>query len=414
MISRRKLLQSIGLMGAIPLIGAPKLSWANDKHIVIVGGGTAGVIAARYLKLLTPSLKITLIEKNEKYKPAFVSNTILSGLVQPEKYSFSYTALSTMGIEVMHDTVTEIDPVKNTIKLTSKSITYDRLIMATGISLDNSEIPGLKADKNHAWLAGSNIDSLKSQIQSIQNGGNILVSVPQGDYSGPWAAYERVSQIANYCKNTAKKAKITLLMGNKKPAYMPLFENAWQTLYPDMIDVLFEHKVTELNAKSAVTNKGSIKADALNIVPPNNANVIAAKHGLTDDTNWCPVQLGTFKSQKFENIYVIGDAISAKTGLSKTAQSANSQAKLCAIGIANEIAGKSAFLDLPPIIDSEYCILGKNTAVSRTSIFRIDKQGKMSVASNGISSVDAPDKQRIREAQYAMSWYNNITAEMFG
>nr|AAB19337.1 flavocytochrome c, flavin subunit [Chromatium vinosum, Peptide Partial, 41 aa] [Allochromatium vinosum] len=37
------------------------------RKVVVVGGGTGGATAAKYIKLADPSIEVTLIEPNTKY-----------------------------------------------------------------------------------------------------------------------------------------------------------------------------------------------------------------------------------------------------------------------------------------------------------------------------------------------------------
>ena len=55
-----------------------------------------------------------------------------------------------------------------------------------------------------------------------------------------------------------------------------------------------------------------MKADVLNVIPPQKAGKIAFAAGLTNDSGWCPINLHTFESTIKKNIHVSGDASIAK------------------------------------------------------------------------------------------------------
>lgn len=415
MISRRRLIKLFGIGGALPLLGVTRLAWAADNRVVVVGGGAAGTIFAKYLKILLPQIDITIVEKNKIYYPAFVSNHLINGLRDKDTIQYSYKQLNNSGINIVHDKVTEIDPVSKKVSLAiGSSLPYDRLVLAQGIGLDKTAIQGLDVNTLHAWTAGEQVQSFASQVAGLKQGGVVIVAIPSGSISGPWAPFERVSQIAAYFSLKNKKAKVILLNGNSKPEELPLFENYWKKHYPNMIELQWKTSVNAIAGNSVTTSAGNTVADLLNIVAPNRAASLAEKAGLTDASGWCPVDQGTFKSVKLESIHVIGDAINPALGLSKTAQSANAQAKLCAIAMANELEGKKIDLqNLPPLIDSEYAILGNDYGVFRTKVFRISNDKKLTQVSHGQSQIGDPQKQGRREVLYAQSWYNNITHEMF-
>ncbi len=414
MLSRRSLLKLLGISSALPLMGVTRLAWAAENRIIIVGGGAAGTIFAKYLKKILPAAEITIVEKNKTYQPAFVSNHLINGLLDINATQYGYQTLQKNGIKVIHDTVTEIDPVSKNIALAGgKSLPYDRLVLAQGIGFDNAAIQGFDENTLHSWTAGEQVQQLAPKVAGLKPGGVVIVATPAGSISGPWAPFERVSQMAAYFSINNKKAKIILLNGNAKTEDLAIFEDYWQQHYPGMIEAQWQTNVSAIAGNSVTTSAGNTTANLLNVVAANRAGNLALKAGLTDSSGWCPVAAGTFESSKQKGIYVIGDAITPELGLSKTAQSANAQAKLCAIAMANQVQGKAVLQDLPPLIDSEYAILNNDYAIFRTKVFRINADKKLTQVSHGKSQIDDPEKQAQREVLYAQSWFNNITHEMF-
>ena len=61
-ISRRKFVQGVSAAAAVGVVGAPSLAFGAGKKVVVVGGGTGGATAARYLKLADPSIEVTIVE----------------------------------------------------------------------------------------------------------------------------------------------------------------------------------------------------------------------------------------------------------------------------------------------------------------------------------------------------------------
>ena len=54
--SRRQFVQGLGAVTASGIfLGAPSLAFGASKKVVVVGGGTAGATAARYVKMADPS-----------------------------------------------------------------------------------------------------------------------------------------------------------------------------------------------------------------------------------------------------------------------------------------------------------------------------------------------------------------------
>ena len=62
-----------------------------------------------------------------------------------------------------------------------------------------------------------------------------------------------------------------------------------------------------------------------------------------------------------------------------------------------------------------YSLVGPNYGISITAVYERSKESLSTVAgSSGASPLDAPAATRALEAQYARSWYANITQDAFG
>ena len=84
-----------------------------------------------------------------------------------------------------------------------------------------------------------------------------------------------------------------------------------------------------------------IKADVLNVIPPQRAGTVAQVSGLADDSGWCPVDAKTFESTLHKGVHVIGDSVIAGA-MPKSAYAANSQAKVCAAAVEDAVARATA------------------------------------------------------------------------
>ena len=84
---------------------------AGPARIVIVGAGVGGASTAKYLKLFSPGLDVTLIDRNPNYVRHYGSSEVVVGTKTIEDMTVSYNALkSKYGVKVVQDTVTGLDP----------------------------------------------------------------------------------------------------------------------------------------------------------------------------------------------------------------------------------------------------------------------------------------------------------------
>ena len=88
------------------------------------------------------------------------------------------------------------------------------------------------------------------------------------------------------------------------------------------------------------TDFATYTPDVANVIPPQQAGLIAHRAGVADASGWCPVNGLSFESRLQSNIHVIGDAAIAAP-MPKSAFAANAQAKVCAIALVRLFRGLS-------------------------------------------------------------------------
>lgn len=426
--SRRGFIQTAGVATAVGFAGAPQLVLGAGKKVVVVGGGTGGATAAKYLKLADPSVDVTLIEANKHYYTCYMSNEVLSGERAMDDITFGYTGLAARGVNVVHDSVTQIDADKKQVKTAGgQTFRYDRCIVAPGISLNYGGIEGYSesaaAIAPHAWKAGSQTKILRKQLTAMEDGGTVVIAAPNNPFRCPPGPYERASQIAHYFKHHKPKSKVVILDPKGKFAKQGLFTQGWKELYGYGTDNAMiewhgkeeEAGVVMVDAASRTVETAfgdSITADVLNIIPPQKAGDIAVTAGLTNASGWCPIDLGTFESTIHKGIHVIGDAAIA-TGMPKSGYAANSQAKVCAAAVAAMLAGNEA--PVPAYVNTCYSIIGEDYGISVAGVYQLAKdRSKIVSLSGGLTPMDATPEMRAREVLYAHSWFENITSDIFG
>jgi len=151
------------------------------------------------------------------------------------------------------------------------------------------------------------------------------------------------------------------------------------------------------------------KADVLNIIPPNRAGALAQTTSLVDETGWCPVNPVTSESTLIPNIHVIGDA-AAMLPLPKSAYSANTQAKNCALAIIDMLEGRQP-PQLPGWMNTCYSMISDHHAVSIMRRYKLVKGKIKSTRGGGASPYDT---DHAREVAYAISWYENMMYDTLG
>ena len=388
---------------------------AGGKRIVVLGGGFGGTIAAKALRIADPSLEVVLVDRNTRHAMCPGSNLVIAGTRTMDQNSFIYDQLVYKhGIRFIQDEVTAIDAAKKMLVGKTGSLAYDRLIVSPGIDFRFDEIAGYDPATTpllmpHAWIAGEQTLLLKKQVEAMKDGGTVIVSIPLAPFRCPPGPYERISQMAWYLKKAKPKSKIIVLDANPDIASKgALFRKGWEKHYKGMIDYRASNKVVKVSPQTMTvhTEVEDLRADVINLIPPQKAGAIAEKAGLLgDDKRWCPVDPVTYESKKVPGIHVIGDSCIAGP-MPKSGFSANSQAKICALNLVATLGGKK-LID-PSASNICYSFITDREAISVAAVYRVTDGVITAVPGAGGLSPDASEL----EGRYGKSWLDNIRAEM--
>ena len=134
-MQRRDFLKAgVAAAAAAGLAGCAGMPGGGAKaRVVVVGGGYGGATAAKYIRILDPSIEVVLVEPNEAFVSCPISNLVLGGFKSMADITTPYTGLSANhGVRIVRDMATAIDADKRQVRL-AKGETIGH--MADGMSL---------------------------------------------------------------------------------------------------------------------------------------------------------------------------------------------------------------------------------------------------------------------------------------
>jgi sulfide dehydrogenase [flavocytochrome c] flavoprotein subunit len=388
-----------------------------NAHVVIVGGGFAGATCAMSLRRLNPTIRVTVVDPDDPFVTCPMSNSVLVGLRNIQSIRVPRHGLESAGVNYVRDSVSSIDTQSRRASLArGAALEYDRLVMAPGIRFLWGQPQGYDqaaaALMPHAWQAGEQTEILASQLRAMRSGGVVAISVPAGPMRCPPGPYERAGLIAGFLQQHKPRSKVLIFDSNNHFPRQDVFTDAWQSLYPGMIEwisVVDGGAVVRVAAAEGVlyTSQGAHRIDVANIIPPQAPGLLAAQTGLASDHGWCSVRPETFESTAVPDVHVIGDACIAEP-MPKAASAANSQAKQCARAIVAILEGREP---PNPIFESVcYSMLARGRALSI--------HGRFELSDGVIRQTPAPahvePAQPRQEALNAERWYRQIVTEAFG
>lgn len=399
------------------MAGCASMSGSGTKaRVAVVGGGYGGATAAKYIRMLDPSIEVVLIEPNEAFVSCPISNMVLGGFRTMSDITVSYDGLARHGVKVVRDMATAIDVQKKQVRLArGEPVAFDRVIVSPGIDFMWEALPAMgsadaQAKVLHAWKAGPQTAKLREQLVAMRDGGVYVLTVPLAPYRCPPGPYERVSQVAAYFKAAKPRAKIILLDENADVTSKgPLFKKAWADLYPGMIEYRGKSKTLDVDVRS-MTIKGEFadqKGDVLNVLPPMKAGAIAAPY-ITANQRWCEVDWLTFESKAAKGVHVLGDSLQLAPLMPKSGSMANGQGKVCAAAIVALLNGEAPS-GAPVMMNACYSMVSDKLAIHVVSVHKYDQKDRTFKAVPGAGGVSAARNEA--EGLYAMNWAHNIWAD---
>lgn len=417
--NRRDFIKTAAALGALSF--APYASAMGKKppigRVVVIGGGYAGTSAAKYIRMWSMgSIEVVVIEPSPQFISCPLSNLVLGGSQQINDLTFGYDLLQkNHGIQWVQDTVTAINTDAKKVTMQRGDITYDRLIVAPGVDFIYDSLPPLQraeAQKQipHAWKAGWQTVYLRQQLEAMPDGGVFVMTIPKAPYRCPPGPYERVCQVAHYLKTNKPNSKIIVLDANAEiVSKKGLFTKVWANTYTGMIDYRHDSAVVsvDVRTKTVSTEFEQVKADVLNVIPPQRAGKPAQMADLlASDYPWCEVDFLSYESHKIPNVHVIGDSVAS--GLPKSAHMATSQARVCASAIVELMQGRAP--DPAPVFANTcYSFVDDKQAMHVANVYRYDAAKKIMVSAEGGGVSLAPSD---KEGAYAKAWAHNIWSDI--
>lgn len=409
----------VKLLGAAGLAAQMPTALAMGKkpplgRVVVIGGGYAGATAAKYIRMWSGgNIEVVSIERNKQFVSCPLSNLVLGGELSINDLTFGYDALQqNHGIQWVTDTVTDIDTSKQKINMLRGELSYDRLIIAPGIEVNYDSMPNVgKAQEliPHAWKAGWQTVNLRKQLVAMPDGGKFVICIPRGPYRCPPGPYERACQVANYFKQHKPNSKVIIMDANGDiTSKKGLFKQSFDGVYKDIIEYLPNNEIVSVDvaSKTVEGDFDTVKADVLNIIPPQLAGKPAQMAGLNNIENrWCEVDFLTYESKVAPNVHVVGDSVSA--GLPKSAHMATSQARVCASAIVELMNGRQPHQN-PVFANTCYSFVDGERAMHVAKMYRYDAKKQIMVPTKGGG---VSQKASVEEGKYGRVWASNIWSD---
>ncbi len=295
------------------------------KKLLILGGGTAGTIMANKMRKDLPreDWEITIVDqfKTHYYQPGFLF--VPFGMYKEKDVVKPKGDFFPAGTKVIYSEINQIDPEKNKVILKEGvALNYDFLIIATGTKTAPEETPGLKSSE---WY-NSIFDfytiegalSLANFFKTWQ-GGHLVINIADLPYKCPVAPLEFAFFADAFfaergLRDKVKISYVTPLSGAfTKPRASKMLGSLLDDKNINVIPDFYMERVDNENKKIISYDDIEVPFDCLISIPVNMGDKVIERSDMGDDLNFVPTNKNTLQSDKFENVFVIGDATNLPT-----------------------------------------------------------------------------------------------------
>ncbi|MEZ5942128.1 MAG: FAD/NAD(P)-binding oxidoreductase [Planctomycetaceae bacterium] len=323
-------------------------------HVVIIGGGTAGItVAAQLTKGWFNSLDVAVIEPSDKhfYQPYWT--LVGAGLDSKEVTVRNEKDVMPRRAHWIQDAVSEILPEQNTLKTRDgRTITYDWLVVAAGLQVNWEQVPGLKAALGHDGVCSNysfkTVDTTWKAIQEFQ-GGNAIFTSPSGAIKCGGAPQKIMYLADDRFRQAGVRDKGRVIFAAASPSIFAV-EKYRKTLEKVVqrkgIECMFRHELIAIHPESKTVDFRNLENQEvvtlpyslLHVTPPQGPPTFLASSPLADQGGWIDVDRATLQHVRFPNVFALGDCSNLPT--SKTGAAIRKQAPVLVKNLKSAIAAK--------------------------------------------------------------------------
>lgn len=354
-------------------------------QVLIIGGGTAGIMVASQLKRKNSSLDIALIEPSDKhyYQPAWT-------LVGANAYKFDNTvkpmaSVIPSGINWIKEYADKFEPEQNkVITLGGNTFTYDYLVVVPGLKIAPELVEGLP-EAMEKGVVCSNYTNPEHTWKTLQNfkGGTALFTQPTTPIKCGGAPQKIMYLADDYFRKAGVRSKTDVVFALPSGAIFGvkiIADTLMNVVDRKDINVRFFHKLVKVDADKKiawyeidkdlsaggcvtiadgdeasldkdiqynykdvkVTREGDrygVHFDMMHLAPPQCAPDFIRNSPLAAETGWVSVDPKTMQHTKYDNIFSMGDVSNLPT--SKTGAAIRKQVPVAVANILKMLETKS-------------------------------------------------------------------------
>lgn len=328
-------------------------AFKDHYQVLILGGGTAGIIVAAQLRRKLKTYDVAILEPSTKHYYQPLWTLVGAGVFPKEQSEREESAFIPQGADWIREYVAAFHPEHNYIVTRQgRKIGYDYLVVGLGIQIDWGKIPGLQEGIGRQQICSNysyqQVDYTWECVRYFK-GGTALFTMPNtaikcggapqkimylaDDHfrrSGVRENSQVIFALAQGSLFAVEKYRKTLEKVAERKAIDVRFKHNLVELRPDQKEAVFEH----LDTHERIT----MPFDMIHVTPPMSAPDVIKSSPLANAAGWMDVDKYTLQHPKFPNVFPIGDCSGLPT--SKTGAAIRKQAPVLVKNLVSAIRGE--------------------------------------------------------------------------
>jgi len=317
----------------------------QEYHVVIAGGGAAGIAMAASLRHRDASLRIAVIEPNDThvYQPG--QTLVGRGVMTLAQLKRPTQSLLPKGVDWIQASISAFEPDARQVRLDDgRAVMYEQLVVALGLKLNIDAIEGLSETLGKNGVTTNYVTELSGytweQVQLMTSGTAIFTQPPM-PIKCAGAPQKALYLSCDFWKKHARLNNIDVEFHNAGPAifgvaeFVPVLESyikryGAKAQFGSNLVRVDGPKRKAWFAQGDGTER-EVSFDFLHVTPPQCAPDVVRGSPLANDAGWLEVDQTTLQHVRYPNVFALGDV--ASTPNAKTAAAVRKQVPVAALNL---------------------------------------------------------------------------------
>jgi sulfide:quinone oxidoreductase len=281
-------------------------------RILILGAGFGGLELVTLLSESGEQFEVTLIDRSDAFVFGYSKLDVMFGRTTPDAVRLPYADVSKPGVQLLQETVLEIDPEARAVRTDQGSHEADVLVVALGADYDVAATPGLAEVDEFYSVSGA--EALAARLPSFE-GGRVVVGICDAPYKCPPAPSEASLLLHDYLEMRGVRGDSEITLVSPLPLPIPPSPDTSKALLAAFaergIEWIGGTRIASIEAGNVVTldDGRELPFDLFLGVPKHRAPDVVIASGMTED-GYIPVSSQTLQTS-YPSVYAVGDVTTA-------------------------------------------------------------------------------------------------------